>query len=239
MTKGNGYFGKIIQILLEAERSFHSAREAAHEGIRLRNEERCPKVRRKTDGIHEGLALRQVCLFTRAQGVFQKGVNEDTSEANAAPRAGMLQEGASERCKKAETKEETDLQETIPKTEWANMTNELGGREVTRAWPQAIGDHSEEGKHALPPIRDTDPSAILPLASSPQSHNMLQNAVLPSYSLYSSLDCRGRKAPASPTAPGQCQHRSRDRLPQKLLFQAASPASSSQVPAGLQERGEG
>ena len=36
--------------------------------------------------------------------------------------------------KKAKTKEEqTELQEMIPETEQANVTTELGGREVTRA----------------------------------------------------------------------------------------------------------
>lgn len=90
MRKWNGYFGNIIQILLDSECSFHSTCEAAHKDIRLRSVEYCPKkkVRRKTDGIHKGLALRQVYLFTCAQGVFQKGVNEDTSKASAAPSVG-------------------------------------------------------------------------------------------------------------------------------------------------------
>ena len=93
--KGNGYFGNIIQILLDAEHSFHSTCEAGHEDIshiRLRNEEHCPKkkVRRKTDGIHKGLALRQVYLLLLLvlKKFFLKDVTEDTSKANAAPRVG-------------------------------------------------------------------------------------------------------------------------------------------------------
>lgn len=156
------------------------------------------------------------------------------------------QEG--EGSEKAKTKEEqTDLQETIHEAEQANVTKELGGREATRAcWlvPRAVGDRSEEGKHhILPPPclpwGTWTPLPPLPSASSPQCPSALQNVVPPLYSLYLSLDCQGRKAPASPTAPGQCQRRSRDKLPQKPLCQAASPAASSRVPAGLHDRGAG
>ena len=95
VTKGHGYFGNIIQISLDAEHSFQNTCEAAHEDIihiRLSREKHCrkKKVRRKTDGMHRALALRQVysLLFLVFMKFFWKGVNEDTSKANAVHRVG-------------------------------------------------------------------------------------------------------------------------------------------------------